>query len=204
MKSVFVTFLVFIVLLSTAFGIGIKPVNFSSPSAGGVFSFDFIVTEAPSQPAQGIQLTIASVAGTGLDFNSPASKAVKDNSQYWILNNSSGTEAFPSGSSFVFGDGANEPSSETMQVGDIIARFAFNWDGIPDSYTFNMNLNNIYSYAYLENYSKESVILPAGQWFTSPITSATASSFTVNLVPEPMSMTLLGLGSLALLRRYRR
>jgi hypothetical protein len=203
MKSVFITFLIFIAMSATAFGIEVKPANFSSPSPGGVFSFDFIVTSAPSQPALGVQLTIASVTGTGLDFNSIESKKVTSNSLYWVFNNSVGAEAFPSGSSFVFGDGANDPTSETIQVGDIIARFAFNWNGAAGDHTFNLNRNIANSFVFLDNFNNDSVALPAGQWYASPIISATDSSFTVHLVPEPVSIVLFGLGGLAVFRKLR-
>ena len=86
---------------------------------------------------------------------------------------------------------------------DILARFAFDWTGTPGDFEFTLDLDTLNSYLRLTDFSKEAFALPTGQWYSGPIIDADDNSFTVH-IPEPVSISLLGLGGLVILRRRRR
>jgi hypothetical protein len=206
MKSAVSVCLVCIFLSTTAFGVEIKPANISIPSsAGGTFSFDFVINNQPVSGAPGLQVTIGSITGaTGLTFNASASTAVKTDSVYWLYGNQPDPFANASGGSYSFSDGASDPTTAPLDIGDKIARFAFTWNGNPGDFIFSLNLNPSSSYVDLPDFSgRLPFTLPTGTWYSGPITNATASSFTVH-IPEPVSMSLLGLGGLILFRKHRR
>jgi hypothetical protein len=185
----------------------VKPANFSIPSPGGIFSFDFVVTSPPSQAAYTSQLTIIRswVNPPDLTFNTSASNSVLSNTSYWVWNNSQGTPATDNGNgTYTFGDGPENSIAEQINNGDILARFAFTWNGTPGNYEFILdNAGVANSFVRLADFSKAGFTLPTGQWYSDPIISATDSSFTVHLVPEPASMLLFGLGGLTALRKLR-
>jgi hypothetical protein len=206
MNTVIRAFLCCFFLTGIALGMEVKPANFSGYSGAGTFSFDFVVSGQPASDAAAVQVTIASITGgtSALVLNSATSEAVKTDAAYWLAGNQPDPFATKSGSSYLFSDSASSPPSTSMDIGDKIARFSFAWDGTPGTYTFNMNLNSNNSFVDLSDFSRLSFALPTGTWYAGPITSATSSSFTVNLVPEPVSIVLLGLGGLMALKRRAR
>jgi hypothetical protein len=209
MRTAFFAFLAGIVLSAPVWGVEVKPVNFVMPSPGGILSFDFIVTGAPGQSAYSSQLTIDTVdqisSTSHLVFNIDASEEVSSNPDYWLYGNSAGASAVNNGDgSYTFGDGPDNPPISAINVGDIIARFSFDWDGTQGNYKFTLDQSTINSFVLLENFSSAGFSLPAGQWYSSPVIDAAADSFTVNLIPEPVSIVLFGLAGLVILRKHRR
>jgi hypothetical protein len=207
MKSAVNAFLVCIVLSATAFGVEVKPANISIPSSpGGTFSFDFIVTNPPSQAAYTAQLTINRAWSNppDLTFNTSASQSVLSNTSYWVWNNSQGTPAVDNGDgTYTFGDGPENAIAESINNGDILARFAFTWNGTTGNYEFILDKDTTNSFVRLADFSKAGFTLPTGQWFTSPIVGATDSSFTIH-IPEPVTVLLFGIGGLFVLRKHKK
>ncbi len=205
MKSAVSALLVSIILSAAAFGMEVQPTNIVIPSAGGTFSFDFVANTSPGQDAYAAQATIGSISGPStLTFNSGASEAVAaSNTDYWVYGNSAGAAAIDNGGgSYTFSDGPDDPAIASINAGNILARFAFIWDGTVGNYTFNMDLDTASSFALLEDFSNAPFTLPTDDWFSGPIVDATDSSFTIH-IPEPASIILAGFGGLALLRRHR-
>lgn len=174
-------------------------------SPGGLFSFDLVISEEPGIFAQAFKATIGSVSGPGvLTFDVAASEAVAAETTYWVYGNSDGATAKKTDDgTYIFGDNPREPVFEALVIDDIVARYAFTWDGVEGDYTFTLALDTTNSYVLLEDFfSKEALQLPAGNWYSYPIISADSSSFTVH-IPEPISLVLLGLGGLVLLKQRR-
>lgn len=165
-------------------------------SPGEPFSFDLVISEDPGISAQGFQAIISSISGPGgLTFNIPYSVAVATETDYWLYGNSAGVTAFynPNDDSYTFGDGPGNGIAQELMVDNIVARYAFIWDG-PEGgyYTFTFDLDTEMSYFLLEDLSsKEALQLSGG-----------GDSFTV-YIPEPNTLALLGLGCLSLLKRRR-
>jgi hypothetical protein len=151
-----------------------------------LFSFDLMISEEPSISAQGFQATIDSITGPVgfvLTFDIPSS----ENGDY----------------SYTFGDWPDNGNAEPLVIDDIMARYAFIWDGTEGNYTFTFDLGTGMSYILLDDLvSKEALQLPTGPWYDYPIISADSSSFTVH-IPEPTTLVLFGLGSLVLLKQRR-
>jgi hypothetical protein len=116
----------------------VLPTNFILPtSPGGFFSFDLVT----NGDLQGLQATINISGQGGLLFNSTESGLVAYDPEYLYYNNSSGATAFSRGAAnCVFGDHLNLPSMGPSS-GNIVARYAFTWDGISGDYTFTFDTN---------------------------------------------------------------
>jgi len=160
------------------------------------FSFDLVISQDPGISAQGFQAVISSITGPGgLSFNIPYSVAVAIETDYWLSGNSAGATAFYNSidDTYTFGDGPGNGIAQAPMVDNIVARYAFIWDGIEEGYyTFTFDLSTTKSYFLLEDLSsKEALQLSGG-----------GDSFTV-YIPEPATIALLGLGCLSLLKRRR-
>lgn len=194
------------VFSGTTKGVTIKPFDVMIPgSPGGLFSFDLVISEEPGISARAFQVTIVSISGPGvLTFDVAASEAVAAETAYWVYGNSAGAAAIKTDDgSYIFGDDTANGLVEALVIDDIVARYAFTWDGAEGDYTFTLALDTTNSYVLLEDFiSKEALQLPAGGWYDYPIISADGSSFTVH-IPEPISLVLLGLGGLVLLKQRR-
>lgn len=175
----------------------IKPDNLVLPtSPGGLLSFDLTIDDPAGVAAVSLQTTI-NVSGPGtLTFDVASSEVVESNTDYWVYNNSIGAAAIDRGSNnYEFGDGADNPSSEVLVAGEIVARYAFTWDGTEGDYTFTLNLD-----------PTKSSILNDATWeeeamgFTLGDQTGGSDYFTVH-VPEPATMILFGLGGLLLRKR---
>jgi len=177
-------------------GVEMQPSNLSMPaSAGELFSFDFVVSNVMDVNAAGFKTTI-DVSGPGtLDFNIPASEAVAAVPAYWIYGNSIGAVAKDNGgNNYEFGDGPDDPPAETLNTGDIVARYAFLWDGTEGDYTFTLDLGTSKSYVLLDNFTKEALEFDPGQH------QGGSNYFTV-CIPEPTTLLLFGLGAVILRKR---
>ncbi|MHC4654359.1 MAG: PEP-CTERM sorting domain-containing protein [Planctomycetota bacterium] len=190
-------------------GVEIKPSIVLMPgSPDELFSFDLMISEEPSISAQGFQATIDSITGPVgfvLTFDIPSSEAVSgETTAYWVYRNSAGATAIDNGDySYTFGDWPDNGNAEPLVIDDIMARYAFIWDGTEGNYTFTFDLGTGMSYILLDDLvSKEALQLPTGPWYDYPIISADSSSFTVH-IPEPTTLVLFGLGSLVLLKQRR-
>jgi len=207
MKPAVVAIFCCIVLSGAAWGVEIKPTNFSTPSPGGTFSFDFIALSPPTEDLRGIQLTLESVSGPGvMTFDVDASKTVYDDPSYWIYGINEGGAVKESAGSYIFPDNPDPAITlvAPLAPNDTIARFAFTWDGTVGDYVFTLNSDINYSYLILDSFNRVEVSLPDGAWFTEPIVSAEDNSFTVHIIPEPATVALLATGGLAAMRRRPR
>lgn len=198
-----IKFAIFLFLLScgvfcgTTRGVEVQPTIVQMPiSPGEPFSFDLVISTDPNPLAQAFQATIDSITGPVgfvLTFDIPSSEAVSGESAYWLYGNSAGAAAIGSGDGpYTFGDGPNNEFAQPLVTDNIVARYAFTWDGPEGDYTFTFDLDTAMSFILLEDLSsKEALQLSEG-----------GDSFTVH-IPEPTSLVLLGLGGLVL-RKQRR
>ena len=198
---VFVLSLVLASIISLpAEAIVLTPSNVVIPTLSGeTFSFDLIIDADPAgYSAIGYQSTISVSGPGGLSLDAAASEAVATDAGYWIVGNSAGVNiADLGGNNYLFGDGPNNPPEETLLAGDIMARYAFTWDGSIGDYTFSLDLDTAKSsIVNASTYGKEPLEFTPGQY------SGDDTSFTVQLVPEPASIMLLLFGA-ALLRKQR-
>jgi hypothetical protein len=84
-----------------------------------------------------------------------------------------------------------------LLAGDIMARYAFTWDGTVGDYTFSMDTDIANSFILNGiTFGNDALAFTSGQY------PGDQSSFTV-AIPEPASLALLALGGLALRRRSR-
>jgi hypothetical protein len=168
-------------------------------SPGDLFSFDFIIADIGdlTGDAQGFQ-AIVSVSGPGvLDGNEPGSIAVSGVNGYWLSGNSSADFIDHGDNSYTFGDNPENAIAQPLDNGDILARYAFTWGGTAGNYTFTLDLDTSNSYVLNEFYSKEPLQFDRGGY------PGDDDSFTVT-IPEPTTICcLLGLGTLAMLRKRR-
>jgi hypothetical protein len=207
-----IKFAIFLCLLSCGVfcgktrGVEIEPFIVLMPSSPDeLFSFDLVISEEPSISAQGFQATIGSISGPSvLTFDVAASEAVSGETAYWVFGNSAGATAIDNGDgSYTFGDGPGNGVAEPLVIDDIMARYAFTWDGTEGDYTFTFDLGTGMSYILLDDFvSKEALHLPVGDWYYYPIISADSSSFTVH-IPEPATLILMAMGGLVLLKHRR-
>ncbi len=206
-KLAFFSFLLTCAVFSgTTSGAIIEPSVVAMPaSSGDLFSFDLLISQDPAISAQSFQATVGSISGPGvLTFDVTASEAVATQPLYWVYQNSADVTAIDNGDgSYTFGDGPDDAVAQALAAGDIMARYAFTWDGTEGDYTFTFNFDTASSFVQLEDFSKQALQLPAGEWYTYPIVSADSSSFTVN-VPEPATLLLFAVGGLVLLKRRTR
>ncbi len=175
----------------------IKPDNVGV--AGGIFSFDFVIHDSDGVSAKSFDTTI-SVSGPGtLTFDATGSEAVEGNSGYWIHGNSLGAVAKSVGSNeYAFGDTADNPTSELLVAGEIVARYAFTWDGTVGDYTFSLDLTDSdKNSVLLSNLSTELL------QFTPDSFTGGSDYFTVT-IPEPATVLLFGLGGTVLLKNRKR
>ncbi len=176
-------------------GAEIQPSVVLMPSSPGEpFSFDLVISQDPGITSQGFQAIISSISGPGgLTFNIPYSVAVAIDTDYWLYGNSAGATAIDNGDgSYTFGDGPGNGIAQAPMVDDIVARYAFIWDGTEGNYTFTFDLSTAMSYFLLEDLSsKEALQLSGG-----------GDSFSV-YIPEPATLALLGLGCLFLLKHRK-
>jgi len=176
----------------------ITPSNVALPaSAGGIFSFDFVISDATSTNATAFGATV-SVSGPGtLTFNNADSNAVIYNVNYWVHGNSYGViHGTPMVNSYSFSDNPLYGNPEPLATGDIMTRYAFIWDGTNGDYTFALNLNTLYSFVQNENYIKETLGFAPGSY------PGTSNSFTIT-VPEPCTLIIFAFGSSAVLLKRR-
>ena len=165
----------------------IKPSNVALPtSAGELFSFDFVVSGAMNTSALAFQVTI-SIGQSGLDFNEPISKAMANAAGYWAFGNSDNANAFVENGNFVFGDFTTD--AELLVNNDIMARYAFKWDGTEGNYTFTLDLNTGNSFVQKEDLGIEVLQFTPGAY------SGNSNNFIVN-VPEPSTLIIFLLGLL--------
>lgn len=207
-----IKFAIFLCLLSCGVfcgktrGVEIKPYIVLMPdSPDELFSFDLVISADPQLSAQSFKATIGSVSGPGvLTFDVAASETVGGEAAYWVYGNSAGATAIDNGDgSYTFGDGPDNGVAELLLENDIMARYAFTWDGTEGDYTFTLDLNTDKSYILLPDFvSKEALQLPTGPWCEYPIMSADSSSFTVH-IPEPTTLMLIAMGGLVLLKHRR-
>lgn len=183
----------------------LTPSNVVIPTlAGEIFSFDLIIDADPGgYLAAGYQSRISVSGPGGLSLDVDTSKAVASNSDpdpdYWVAGNSAGAGAVDRGGDiYDFGDLPLNPGEETLFAGDIMARYAFTWDGTVGYYTFTLDLDSapLVSFVQNDNLDKD----PLG--FTPDPYPGNNTSFTVQLIPEPASIILLLFGA-AILRKQK-
>lgn len=184
----------------------ITPSNVQLPTAAGEdLSFDFVIIDPCGVSAVSFQNTITMSGPTSepgtLTFDVAGSEAVDSDPAYWIFNNTVGAVARDLGGNlYDFGDGANDPTFETLLVGDIIARYVFEWDGTVGDYIFSMDLANTTANGVFnsDTWNVDALAFDPGE-----LTPGGEDWFTVSLVPEPATLMLLGLGGAVLLRKRR-
>jgi len=194
------------IFCGTSRGVIIKASVSQMPGSGGeLFGFDLLVSDGPDLSSRAFLVTLGSIGGPGvLTFEANASKTVAGEASYWLYGNSGGANAQDNGDgSYTFGDDPASGTAVPLVIDDIVARYAFTWDGTEGDYAFSLDLGTDMSYVLLEDFSKEALQLPAGIWYDYPIISADSTSFTVH-IPEPATVAFLGLGCLTLLKRRKR
>jgi hypothetical protein len=190
-SSVVVLLLVLCFSIPNAKGdIAVTPGNFTMPvSAGGLFSFDLLVSDPMGKTANTFQATITYSGPGTLTFNAAESLNVKNNASYWVYGNSMGASAVYSGSNTCyFGDSPDNPASEALVAGDVLARYAFNWDGTVGDYTFSLDLNTQKSFVVTTpTYNTETLIFNRGNLLGGD------SNFVAS-IPEPATLLLAAAG----------
>ena len=189
-------------------GVLIQPSNISPEpvsdcnvviSPGGLFSFDFVISDMSglTREAQGFQAIISVSGPGGLTGDEPNSVAVADELAYWLYGNSAPVFIDHGDDSYTFGDNPFNGVAQSLSDGDILARYAFTWDGTVGYYTFTIDLDTDSSFILLEDFITKEALQ-----FTPGPCPGDDSSFTVH-IPEPATLILLALGGFALLRKRR-
>lgn len=203
MKKAILVFVLSCVTVSMpAWGVQITPSNIVMPgSPGGLFSFDFVISNPAGVSAQSFQATVG-VSGPGtLTFDSTASEEVDVEAAYWVFENSAGATALnPSSNSYQFGDGPDNGVAQALAVDDIMARYVFTWDGTAGNYTFTLDLDTRNSFIQLPiTFETEALQFSQGQY------EGNSNSFTVALpIPEPATLITFGLCGAFLLKKRKR
>lgn len=184
----------------------LQPDNFMMPtSAGGLFSFDFVISSDPTGIyGQVFQSTIA-VSGPGtLTLDAASSAAVATVDDYWLYGNSADSTPLENDDgSYSFADDPWDGYAPELATNDIMARYAFTWDGTVGDYTFTLDLNTDNSFILLDDFISYKALQlpdPVSVWWSDPIIDAEIDGFTVH-IPEPATIILLALGSMILLRK---
>lgn len=207
-KAVFFAFaLSCVALFGSAGAVEITPSDTTPPynfvkdelvlSAGDIFSFDLWLSDPDPIGVEAISYksTISVSGPSTLSLDVDKSEAVKDDPGYWIYDNSPDPFAQDLGGIYVFSDGpGGDP--EPLDAGDIMARYAFIWDGTIGYYTFALNLETSNSRVTDSSVIRHPLQLNPGQYRDD-------SSFTLHIVPEPTTLLLLSFGSLILLKKRR-
>lgn len=169
-------------------------------SAGDRFHFDFLISDPTGVTAVSLQTTI-NVSGPGiLTFDAAFSEAVESDPCYWVYNNSIGAAAIDRGSNnYEFGDGADDPYLEDLVAGEIVARYAFTWDGTEGDYTFTIDLNTSRSHVLDDSFTEQTLEFTPGLFDSF----GGSDYFTLHITPEPATMLLFGLGGLFLRKKRK-
>lgn len=184
----------------------VQPDNFVLPtSAGELFSFDLVISSDPAGILGQASHSTISVSGLGgLTLDPDVSGLVRDDPDYWLYQNSfDSTPIDHLDGSCTFGDLPLDGYAQTLATNNIVARYTFIWDGTPGwPYTFTLDPDILDSFFMLDDFISYKALQlpdPGTQWWDYPIISADETSFTI--VPEPTTLMLLGLGSMAVLRK---
>jgi len=168
-------------------------------AAGEDLAFDFVVVNPDGISAISFQTTVSLTGPGTLTFDGPGSEAVSSDTDYWVYDNSVGAGARDLGGNlYDFGDGADNPASEALFAGDIVARYVFEWDGTIGDYIFSMDLSNTTANSVFNavTWNLDALALDPGE-----LTPGGDDWFTVSLIPEPATLALLGLGGILLRKR---
>ena len=160
------------------------------PSAGDSVWFDVFVVDPMGESAQNIQLTLSMqpIGAASLIFDATASQAVDSDPSYWVLGNSVGAGALSlGGDKYQFGDSPDNGLAELLGQDDIVARFAFTWNGNAGDYLASVDTGLTNTYIMDESFD-----LAAPEWVASELTLH---------VPEPATVMLMALGGCTLVRR---
>lgn len=174
----------------------VKPSNVQMPTVlGDIFSFDLVLNSA-SNPIQGVQSTIAVQGPGALVLDGSQSKVMADDPNYWLFGNSTGIEIIDNkDGSYTFGDAPKNAVAQNLKQSAILARYAFRFDGPIGWHTFTINFDIQKSFSMNEEFGVDPIGWDKGNY------PGTSASFDVYIVPEPMTLGLLGLGSFLLRRK---
>lgn len=184
----------------------LQPDNIMMPtSTGGLFSFDFVISSDPMGIYGQVFQSTISVSGPGtLTLDAASSAAVATVDDYWLLGNSGGAAAIDKGGNiYQFADDPWDAYAPELATNDIMARYAFTWDGTVGDYTFTLDLHTDNSFIVLDGFISYKALQlpdPVSVWWSDPIIDAEIDSFTVH-IPEPTTLILLALGGMAVLRK---
>jgi hypothetical protein len=199
-QSIFTYMVAFVVLLIAPLyaEVTITPTNVQIPElAGENFSFDFAISDPCGVSARAFQSTIA-VSGLGtLTFDSISSRALETEADYWLFGNCYGALIMDNlDGTYTFGDDPCNAIPQALAVGDLMARYTFEWDGTPGDYTFTIDLDTSESLIMGSSYNIQALAFDPGVY------PGDASSFTVTMpIPEPATVLVLGFGAVVLRKR---
>jgi hypothetical protein len=185
-----------LILFEQAQCVEITPSNMVLPtSAGEIFSFDFVISDDMDTNAVGFQATINVSGPSSLVFNESNSIAVIGDIDYWVFGNSGGVIiTTPDVNSYGFADDPLSGLPEPLSTDDIMARYAFIWDGTEGDYTFVLDLDTQNSFIQNENFEVEALEFTPGPY------DGNYNSFTI-IVPEPGTLVIFALGGTVLLKK---